>query len=80
MEAQLKRINENHQEVWRDNHECVRAELKHTLVENHNSFEMHEMVIRADQLLHIAEATGSKIHTRELEAETDSQARTLVLS
>ena len=33
-----------------------------------------------DQLLHIAEDTGSKIYTRESEAGTHSQAKALVLS
>ena len=37
-------------------------------------------MVRTEQLLHIAEATGSRIHTRESEAETDSQVRALVLS
>ena len=38
------------------------------------------MMNRTDQLFHIAEATGSKIHTRELESDTDGRAKTLVLS
>ena len=38
------------------------------------------MMIRADQLLHIPEATGSKIYTRESEAKTHDRAKTLVLS
>ena len=38
------------------------------------------MTIRTDQLFYIGEATGSKIHTRELEVETDGRMRTLVLS
>ena len=38
------------------------------------------MVITTDQLLSIAKATGSKIHTRESEAESDSRVGTLVLS
>ena len=38
------------------------------------------MAIRTDQLLCIAKATGSKIHTRELEAETIGRLRTVVLS
>ena len=37
------------------------------------------MMIRTDQLLCIAEATGSKIHTGESEAETHDKAKTLVL-
>ena len=37
------------------------------------------MTVRTDQLLQIAEAAGSKIYTRELEAETHGRAKTLVL-
>ena len=37
------------------------------------------MMARTDQLLCIAEATGSKIYTREVEAETHGRAKTLVL-
>ena len=37
------------------------------------------MTIGTDQLLCIAEATGSKTHARESEAETHSRANTLVL-
>ena len=44
------------------------------------SFEMQRMTTRIDQLLHIAEATGSKIYTRESEAKAHSQAKALVLS
>ena len=80
MEAQLKRISKNHQEVWRHDHECVKAEQKCTLAEDHNSFKMQKMVIRTDQLLCIAKATGSKIHITDSEAETDDRVRTLVLS
>ena len=39
-EAQLKRIGESHQDVWGHHHESIRTEWKHTLVEDHNSFEM----------------------------------------
>ena len=38
------------------------------------------MTTRADQLLCIAEATGSKTYTRESEAETHGKAKALVLS
>ena len=41
---------------------------------------MCKMMVKTDQLLCIAEATGSKIYTRESEAETDGRTRTLVLS
>ena len=80
MEAQLKRISENCQDVWGHDHEYVRAEQKYTLVEDHNFFEMQKMMIRTNQLLCIAEATGSKIHTSKSEVETDGRMRTLVLS
>ena len=50
-----------------------------TLVEDCNSFKIQKMMIRTDQLLHIVEATGSKIHTRVSEAETHGRAKTLVL-
>ena len=79
-ETQLKRISKNHQLVWGHDHECVRAEEKWTLLEDHNSFEMWKMMVRTEQLLHIAEATGSRIHARESEAETDCRVRNLVLS
>ena len=35
------------------------------LVEDYTSSEMRQMMTRTDQLLYIAEATGSKIYTRE---------------
>ena len=37
------------------------------------------MMVRTSQLLPIAEATGSKIYTRESEAVTQGRAKTLVL-
>ena len=37
------------------------------------------MMVRTDQLLLITKATGCKIYTRELEAETHGRAKTLVL-
>ena len=91
MEAQLKRVSENCQDMWGHNHECVRAEWKcnHALLTaancplhlgGHNSLEMQSMMIITDQLLYIAEATSPKIHTRESEVETDGRVRTLVLS
>ena len=49
-------------------------------MEDWNSFEMQKMMVRTEQLLCIAEATGSRIHTRESEAEADGKVRTLVLS
>ena len=37
-------------------------------------------MVRTDQLLCIAEATSSKIYTRDMEAEIYGRAKTLVLS
>ena len=79
METQLKRID-NCQEMWGHDHECVRAEQKCALVEDCNSFEKQKMMVRTEQLLHIAKATGSKMYTGKSEAETDARARNLVLS
>ena len=67
MEAQLKRISENCQDMWEHDHECVRAEQKCALVEDHNSFEMPRMTVRTDQLLCIAAATDSQIYIRDSE-------------
>ena len=80
METQQKRINDSSQDVWGNDHKIVRTEQKPALVEDHTSFEMRRMTTRTNQLLHIAEATGSKIYTRESEAETHGQAKVLVLS
>ena len=44
------------------------------------SFNMCRIMTRIDQLCHIAEATGSKFHIRELEAEAHSQAKASVLA
>ena len=41
---------------------------------------MQKMMVRTDQLLCIAKATGSKIYTRESEAETHGRVKNLVLS
>ena len=75
-----KRINDSHQNVWGHDHESVRTEWKHTLSEDHNSFEMQKMTVRTDQLLCIAEATGSKIYTREPVATYHGRVKTLVFS
>ena len=80
METQQKRINNSHQDVWRNDHKIIRTEQKCALVEDHTSFEMRRMTTKADQLLHIAEAIGSKIYTRKSEAGTHGQAKALVLS
>ena len=79
MQAQLNRISDSHQDMWGCDFESVRTEQKCTLVEDHISFEMQEMTVRTDQLLCIAEATGSKMYTWELETETHDRAKTLVL-
>ena len=79
-EAQLKRIANSHQAVWGHDHKSIRTEWVHALVEDCSSFEMCKMMVRTDQLLHIAAATDSHIYTRDSEAETHGQAKTLVLS
>ena len=80
METQQKRINNSHHDVWENDHKIIRTEQKCTLVEDHTFFEMQRITTRTDQLLHIAEATASKIYTRESEADTCGQAKALVLS
>ena len=80
LEAQLKQIGDSHQAVWGYDHEIVRTELDCTLEEDRNSFEMHNVMVRTDQLLHIAEATNSKIYAQESEAKAHGQMKTLVLS
>ena len=39
---------------------------------------MQRVVVRTDQLLHIAEATGSKFHQQDSEAKTDGRVKKLV--
>ena len=80
METQQKRINDSHQDVWGNDHKINRTEQKCILMEDHTSFEMRRMITRTNQLLHIAEATGSKIYTRESEVGTHGQEKALVLS
>ena len=80
METQMKRIGDSCKDILGHDHKTVRKERKCTLVEDHTSFEMRRMTIRADQLLCIAEATGSIIYTREPEVETPGLAKALVLS
>ena len=43
--------------MWGHDHEIIRMEWDHALEEGYNSFEMHKMMVRTDQLLCIAEAT-----------------------
>ena len=76
----MKRIGDSFQDIWGHDHKITRTEQKCTLLEDPNSFEMKRMTTRTDQLLHVAEAIGSKIYTRESEAETHSPANALVLS
>ena len=78
-EAQLKWISDSCQAVWGHNHESIQREWDHTLTEDHNSFEMHRMMVRTNQLLCIAVASNSQIYTRDSEAKAHSQAKTLVL-
>ena len=56
----MKRIGGNHQDVWGHDHKIIRTEWKCALPKDNTSFEMRRMTTRTDQLLHIAEATGSK--------------------
>ena len=58
--------------MWGHYHKIIRTE--------HTSFKLRRMASRTNQLLHIAEATGSKIYTREYEAEVQGLAKALVLS
>ena len=76
----MKRIGDSHKDVWGHGHKIIRTKWKCTLVDNCNSFKMRRMATRTDQLLHIAEATGSKIYTRESEAEAQGPAKALLLS
>ena len=39
-DAQLKRIEGGHQDMWGHNHEIIRAKQKHTLADDHTSFKM----------------------------------------
>ena len=79
-EGQLKQIGDSHQAMWGHVHEIIRTEQIMLLRKTTSSFEMHKMMDWIDQLLHIAEASNSKIYTQESEAETHGQAKTLELS
>ena len=79
-EAQLKWISDSHQAMWGHDQEVIRMDQDCTLKEDHNSFEMHQMTVRTDQLLYIAEATDTKVYTCELEAEACGQMKALALS
>ena len=78
-EAQLKCIGDSHQAVWGHDHEIVRTAWDDTLEEDWNSFEMHKMLVRTDQLICIAETTNSKIYAQGSEAEAHGWAKILVL-
>ena len=54
------RIRNCHQDVWGHDHKIIMTEQKHAVVEDCTSFEMRRMTTGTDQLLSIAEATGSK--------------------
>ena len=62
-EVQLKWIGNNHKIMWGHDHEIVRMEQNCTLGEDYGSFKMHKMLVRTNQLLHIAEATNLKVYT-----------------
>ena len=80
MEAQMKRIRDSCQDIWGHDHMIIRTEQKCTLVEDCTSFKMWRMTTRTNQLLHTAEATGSKIYTRQSETDTWGPANAFVLS
>ena len=61
-------------------HKIIRVKWKCALADDPTSFRMRRMATRTDQLHHIAEATGSKIDTRESGAEAHGPAKALVLS
>ena len=79
-EAQLKLIGDSHQAVWESDYEVIKTEWELTLKEDHHSFEVNKMTDRIDELLRIKEATHSKIHPCELEAEVPGREKTLVQS
>ena len=78
-EAHLKRIGKSHQAMWGHNHESIQMEWDCALVEDHNSFEMHRMMVRIDQMLCIAVANDSQIYTRDSEAKAHGLSKTVVL-
>ena len=79
MDTQMKSIWGGHQDVWGHDHKIIRAKQKCALADDHTSFEMRWMATRIDQLIHKAKATGSKIYTRESEAEAQGSGKALVL-
>ena len=45
----MKRMSQSCWAMWGHDHESVQAEQDCALVEDHNSFEMHRMMVRTDQ-------------------------------
>ena len=79
-DAQMKRIEGGHQDMWGHDHEIIRAEQKWAIADDHTSFEMRWITTRTDQLICIAETTGFKIYTKESEVGAQGFAKALVLS
>ena len=75
MEAQMQRTGDSHQDILGHDVAIVRSEQKCALAKDWDSFEMQEIMVRTDQLLHIVEATDSKVHQRGSEGKTDGRAK-----
>ena len=71
-------IGDNCHTAWGTDHEVIKTEWDLTLMEDCSSFEVNKMTTRTNQLLWIKEATSSKIHPCELEAEVYGRKKTLV--
>ena len=54
---------------WGHDQEIIRTEWDHALEEDSNSFEMHKMMIRVDQLLCTTKTMNSKVYTQKSEAD-----------
>ena len=65
--------------MWGHHHDSIQAEWDCALVEDCNSFEMHRIMVRTDQLLCIAMATTSQMYTWYSEAKAHGWVQTLVL-
>ena len=65
--------------MWGHNHEGFQVEQDCAVAEDCDSFEMHRMTVRTDQLLCIAVATDSQIYTQDWEAIAHAKAKTLLL-
>ena len=68
-EVQLKWTGDSCQALWGHDQGIIRMEWDCALEEDYNSFEMHKMTVRSDQVLCIAEDTNLKAYTWESEAE-----------